>query len=75
MITIESRRNMKIFTEKELAIELNLSPWTIRLWRLQGMPYVRPAGRIFYRMESVINWLEHEEQHSVKLIKSKCIKI
>lgn len=53
---------MKLFTEKELAAELGLSPWTIRNWRLQlGMPHIRTAGRIFYRQESVVAWMDKQE--------------
>lgn len=54
---------LKIYTEKELAIFLDVSPWTVRLWRLQsGLPYFRTTGRIFYRLESVIQWMAMQEQ-------------
>lgn len=53
---------MKIFTERELAQELGVSPWTIRLWRTKaGLPYFRTAGRVFYRLETVIQWMSEEE--------------
>lgn len=54
---------MKIYSEKELAEALEISPWTVRSWRLQsGLPHFRTAGRIFYRMESVFDWMEEEER-------------
>lgn len=54
---------MKIFTEKQLAKELGLSYWTIRTWRLQlGLPHIKTAGRIFYRLEAVKSWMEEQEQ-------------
>lgn len=60
---------LKIYTEKELAIFLDVSPWTVRLWRLQsGLPYFRTAGRIFYRIESVLNWMDLQEQKNMEAI-------
>jgi predicted site-specific integrase-resolvase len=57
---------MKIYTERELANELGVSPWTIRLWRIKAkLPYFRTAGRVFYRMESVLHWMEKEEADNV----------
>ncbi len=56
---------MKIFTERELARELKVSPWTVRGWRIKAnLPHFRTAGRVFYRMESVINWMDKEEEHN-----------
>lgn len=50
---------MTVLSEKELAKELGVSYWTIRGWRLQlNLPHFRTAGRIFYRMESVVNSLQ-----------------
>ncbi len=58
---------MKIFTEKELATFLNVSPWTIRNWRLKaGLPFFGTAGRIFYRYEAVVKWMEQEEERNSK---------
>lgn len=55
----------KIYSEKDLAMEFSVSPWTVRLWRLQsGLPYFRTAGRIFYRLESVLRWMDSEEYRS-----------
>jgi len=63
---------IKIFSEKELAIALGLSSWTIRLWRLQaGLPHFRTAGRIFYRLEAVLEWIESEERRNVDLSKEE----
>ena len=54
-----------ILTEKKLAEKLGLSYWTIRGWRLQlGLPHIRTAGRIFYRLESVEKWMQEKEQSS-----------
>ena len=53
---------MKIFTEKELAEKFGVSQWTVRLWRTKAnMPFFRTAGRIFYRLERVLDWMEQEE--------------
>lgn len=52
----------KVLSEKELACELGLSPWTIRTLRLQsGLPHFRTAGRVFYRLESVLAWMDRQE--------------
>jgi len=57
---------MAIMTEKELAKSLGVSPWTVRNWRLNaGLPYFGTAGRIFYRNESVADWMKQEEQKNV----------
>ncbi|MDF2788006.1 MAG: Helix-turn-helix domain [Neobacillus sp.] len=54
---------MKILSEKELASELGLSQWTVRTLRLQrGLPHFRTSGRIFYRLESVISWMDKQEE-------------
>lgn len=56
---------MEILTEKELAAELGVSPWTVRTWRLKAaLPHFGTAGRIFYRMESVRKWMEESEQRN-----------
>lgn len=56
---------MKIFTEKELAKEFGVSHWTVRLWRTKtNMPFFRTDGRIFYRLESVLDWMAREESRS-----------
>lgn len=55
----------RVLTEKELATELNLSPWTIRTLRIQsGLVHFRTAGRIFYRLESVLAWMDAQERSS-----------
>ncbi len=62
---------MKMFTERELAEELGVSPWTIRLWRIKAnLPYIRTAGRIFYRMETVVRWMAQEEAHNSRKLTS-----
>lgn len=56
---------LKIYTERELARELSVSPWTIRLWRTKtNLPHFRTAGRVFYRMESVLSWMAKEEERN-----------
>lgn len=51
-----------LMTEAELAAYLGLSAWTIRRFRLnEGMPVIAIAGRFFYRLESVQNWLASRE--------------
>ena len=53
---------MALLTEKGLASDLGISPWTVRSWRLKGnLPCIRVGRRIFYRMESVMQWIEDQE--------------
>ncbi len=52
----------RVLSEKELAAELGLSPWTVRTLRLQsGLPHFRTAGRVFYRLSSVLAWMDEME--------------
>ncbi len=54
-----------IYTESELAKELQISQWTVRSWRLKlGLPHFRTAGKIFYRKETVDKWLDELEAKS-----------
>lgn len=56
----------KVLSEKELAGELGLSPWTVRSLRLQeGLPHIKTAGRVFYRLATVHLWFEEKEQASM----------
>ncbi len=56
---------MTILTEKDLAKKLGVSYWTVRSWRLQlGLPHFRTAGRIFYRWESVMRWMDSREKEN-----------
>lgn len=62
-----SINKIKILSEKELASELGLSPWTVRTLRLQsGLPHFRTAGRVFYRLESVLSWMSTQETQTRK---------
>lgn len=57
-----SESKAKVLSEKELATELGLSPWTVRTLRLQsGLPHFRTAGRVFYRLSSVLTWMDTQE--------------
>ena len=68
--------DMKIFTEKELAKHLGVSPWTIRNWRIKaGLPYFGTAGRIFYRQETVEAWMKQEEAKHSKSCESRNTQI
>lgn len=54
---------MKVLTEKELAVELGLSAWTVRRMRIQeNCPCFNVGKRIFYRLESVLAWIAAKEQ-------------
>lgn len=56
----------RVLSEKEIAAELGISPWTVRTLRLQsGLPHFRTAGRIFYRLETVLTWMDKQEQVGV----------
>jgi len=66
----------KVYSEKEIACELSVSPWTIRLWRLQaGLPYFRTVGRVFYRLESVMQWMDAEERRNANFSKGNSCNI
>jgi len=53
----------KVLNEKELAIELGLSAWTVRGMRLkEGCPHFTVGSRIFYRLETVLSWIESRER-------------
>lgn len=57
---------MDILSEKELADLLDISPWTVRGWRIKsGLPHFRIGSRVFYRLESVERWIREDElRHS-----------
>jgi hypothetical protein len=68
---LEESKVVVIYSEKDLAKALRVSQWTIRLWRLQaGLPHFRTAGRIFYRLEAVVQWMCDEEKRNVELTKA-----
>lgn len=53
----------KVLNEREIAAELGVSPATVRRWRLQlGLCHFRTAGRVFYRLESVLAWISEQEK-------------
>ena len=53
---------MDILTEKELANLLEMSPWTVRSWRIKsGLPHFLIGQRIFYRLDSVERWIAEAE--------------
>ena len=57
---------MDLLTEKELACLLDLSPWTVRGWRIKsGLPHFRIGHKIYYRLEAVERWIEKEEMRHV----------
>lgn len=62
-IQMQLEKQNKVLSEKELAVELGLSPWTIRTLRLQsGLPHFRTIGRVFYRLQSVLCWMDECEK-------------
>lgn len=57
---------ISVVTEIELAETLHLSKWTVRKWRLAGgLPHIKIGRRIFYRLQSVEEWLRDQESRSV----------
>ncbi len=57
------KKQHRVLNEKELAAELGLSAWTVRRFRLQGgMPCFWVGGRVFFRLPSVLAWLDKQEQ-------------
>lgn len=60
------RATHQFLTEKELAAELGLSHWTVRRWRVkEGLPNITLGSRILYRLDTVLAWLDEQEQESV----------
>ena len=53
----------QIFNEREIADYFGVSPATVRRWRLQfGMPHFRTSGRVFCRLEKILEWMDKMEQ-------------
>lgn len=56
-----------VLNARELAKRLDpsgeiITGWTIRNWRLQGnLPFFQVGKRIFYRLESVLEWMDKRE--------------
>lgn len=56
-----------ILNDKELAKALDptgkiVTTWSIRNWRLQGgLPSFRVGNRIFFRLTSVLKWMDNRE--------------
>ena len=55
-------RQNTVLTEKELAQRLGLSSWTVRRMRIQeGLTHFKIGHRVFYRLESVLGWINARE--------------
>jgi len=53
----------KVLSERELATELGLPYTTVRNMRLkEKCPHFTVGHRIFYRLESVLAWMDKQEQ-------------
>ena len=58
----EIQNPYKLIDRKALAEVLNLSPFTIDLWRKrEGLPVAKIGGRYLFRLESVNQWLQSRE--------------
>ncbi len=57
-----------VLNDKELALKLDptgkiITAWSIRTWRIQGgMPSFSVGKRIFFRLESVLAWIDQKEK-------------
>ncbi len=51
-------------TRDQLAAELHVAPRTVARWQDQpnGIPYVEMGGRVLYRRQSVMAWIESLER-------------
>lgn len=64
----EIEKQNTVLNDKELAKRLDptgkiVTSWTIRNWRLQGaMPSFSVGKRIFFRLESVLAWIDEKEK-------------
>lgn len=55
----------RVLSERELADELGISFWTVRNLRLKlGLPHFRTSRRIFYRLDTVQEWMSAQEKRS-----------
>lgn len=52
-------------TRDELAQELKVAARTVARWQdlPDGLPYTEMGGRVLYRRQSVLSWLESRERH------------
>lgn len=52
-------------TRDQLASELHVTPRTVIRWQNQpdGIPYIEMGGRILYRRQSILAWIEGRERH------------
>ena len=56
-----------ILSEKELAAQLGMSYWTIRDLRLrQSLPHFRCGKKVLYRLTTILEWIEQQEQASTR---------
>lgn len=67
---LEKQVTRTVLNGKQLALAIDpsgevVTDWTIRNWRLQGgLPYFSVGHRIFYVLESVLEWLDKKEHES-----------
>lgn len=67
-VPMQLEKQNRVLSEKELAVDLGLSPWTVRTLRLQsGLPHFRTAGRVFYRLQSVLRWMDEQEKGGAEI--------
>lgn len=53
-------------TAKEVAEMLGISEWTVYDWvRKKLIPHIRVGKRVLFRRNSILQWLEAQEQASV----------
>lgn len=68
--------NNRCLSEQEVAQALGLSYWAVRQLRLQqGLPHFKCGRRVFYRMETVLRWLEQQESGLIATADNKIRKI
>ena len=51
-------------TREQAAAELHVTPRTLSRWQAQpnGLPYVEMGGRVLYRRQSILAWIESCER-------------
>lgn len=70
-VNTETVVSNRLLSEKELADELGISPWTVRTLRLrQNLPHIKSSdkksARIFYRLDNVMKWMAEQEKTNSK---------
>ena len=55
--------DITVVSESELAKRLGMSVYAVRKLRnTEGMPYFKARGRVFYRLQGVLEWMRERKK-------------